>query len=184
MIDRRTFGEPVRRGIDILRSHLRLVLFAAVGLPVAALLVGAVAFHLSWTAGNVDADIPLDRARKELAELLRLAFGVTLDPSARIVAAHEERGGLQGDGSKWYLVRLAPGQGPHFEADFLDHARATPWPCRLEPLEAKAIDRAIIQALGWKSGPPLAVRAWRLFDRRSSCAIFFDDQFYCLFEHS
>ncbi len=56
---------------------------------------------------GVDRNIPR-ACRPLLADRLGRFYNIKLDPDARTVAAHEERGGMQGDGSEWFVAQLAP----------------------------------------------------------------------------
>ena len=170
-----TTGSALRR---IFRSRLVLLGLAVVGLPLAAgaLFVGWVV--MTWNKGNIDAAVPPDRARAELAERLQRFANVTLDPSAQVVAAREYRNGFRGGGDAWYLVRLDPAAAGRFEANFLATVRTQSGTGHIVPYADRQGTVRSLQGLGPKSGLPPGARAWWLDGRAQTCAVFFDAKFY------
>ncbi len=176
-------SDPIpSRGGRSFHSKLALLVLFWVGVPLAAgtLFVACLVgwFVIQWDEGNIDADIPPDRARVELAERLRRFVNVTLDPSARVVAAHEYRNGFRGGGDSWYLVRLDPVAAARFEANFLATVRTQSGSGHIVPYADRLGTFRALSGLSPKSELPPGARAWWLGDPRNTCAVFFDDKFY------
>ncbi len=175
-MDDRPMGDL--RARRLVRLPAFLVAAAAVGLT---LIVGAlflVRFYLRWTEGERDADIPPGRASAELARRLGRDVGVTIDPADIVVlTAHETRGGRDG-GDEWFRVRLKPEAAARFEAHFLATIRARARPGHLIPFAERVADWHALRGLGPGPDLPPGARAWWLDERRSTCVVFFDDQFY------
>ncbi len=164
------------------RRHFKfwMVGLALLAVPlVGYLLLGAVVSLMFWSITDVDVLIQEDEARERMASVLKTSYKVTLDPADRIVEAHRTSGGFQGDGTNWYLIRLAPASARRFEADFTAHAPAGP----LARDAARVIDPAIIKPLGWEARPPPDARIFNFNDGEGTCAIFFDDKFFYRFDH-
>ena len=132
----------------------------------------------SWDADDLDADIPPEQARVKLADLIRRGYRLDPAPLVEVIAAHEQRGGLRGKGSVWYLARLDPARAARFEADFVAAARQTPGTLGFEPLQDQPLSSDPLRPMGWVGGAPPGSRAWRLDRRTENCVVFFDDRFY------
>ena len=143
------------------------------------LLLGAVVSLMFWDLGENDQVIPDNQAREQMVSVLKESYGTTLDPADQIIEAHRTSGGMQGDGTNWYLIRLASASTRRFEADFAAHASVKP----LARDAARWINPAFIKPLGWESGPPPAARVFNFNDRDGTCAIFFGDKFFYRFDH-
>jgi len=166
------------------RPELRFKLWmgglVVLSLPVLGyLLLWAVVSLMFWSLDEVDVPIPKDEARLVLMSLLKSEHGAVLVPEAEVVEAHRTSGGLQGDGTNWYLVRLPPGGAQRLEDELVAHIDAM----RRVRWEAKFIDRSIVKTLGWRSGAPPDARGYQFSDSNSTYAVFFGDQFYYQFFH-
>ncbi len=190
MSGREDVGHFVQILKRIPRSELGLILLAALASMVAAYALFMFALHLLMASGEVDADIPPAQAREELAKRL---YGVALDPDAKILDAHDKHGGLRGGGFQWFLVRLAKGQGPGFEADLLAAARAKLEPRQVVSVNAESIGDYITHPLNRpppQSKLPRRTRAWTFRnaygtrgDRSETYALFADDKFYLYWQY-
>jgi len=178
MGDQQTSRKLLHNIQRIPRLEFARFLLAALASMLAAwgLLIAGVHVFMTW--GEVNANIPLDRARVELADRLGDTYRVELDPDARVVAAHEQYGSLRGGGVKWFQVRLAKRRGRSFEAEFLTAARAKPEAHQPAPMFAEAIGKEVYESLDWPLKPTRRVHAWRLDNRTSTYALFFGDEFY------
>ncbi len=156
------------------------------GLAVLALpLVGLVLMvtlgrAIDWAmAMEGDEVIAADEARRTVGACLRKQHGADLGADAEVVQAHRTSGGMQGDGTNWYLLRLPPGSVARIEAELLAHPGGAP-----RSREAGgAIDPVDVRNLGWQAGPPADARAYRFNDRNQTYAIFFGDHLYYRFWH-
>jgi len=180
---RPTFAFFFGRVARALGSRFALFIYGGLGLAVVgwALLIGT--FYLMLGGGGVDQPIPADRAHRELAELLNNGYRFRLDPDAQIIAAHDKHGGMQGDGTKWFLVQLSRGRGPSFEAELLAAIRASGWAEPPTTLVADSLPSVVAEPLGWRGTPPAGVRAWKLENRTETYAIIDGDRFYFHWNH-
>jgi len=171
------FESPFRRVMRALRSQLGIAIVVATGLPVVLPIFFFVAARIVMESTGVDRNIPPERAVTLLADRLGRFYNVKLDPDARIVAAHEERSGMQGDGSEWFVVQLAPRRGPTFEPEFLASVRAISGATPV-PFDATTLTGESIRHFGRGSRLPAAAHGWRLSDRTGDHVVFLHDKFF------
>lgn len=125
---------------------------------------------LNFGRSDIDAPVLTSRAREDLAAVLGNYWGLTLDPSAEVVASYEERDGARGEGARWFLVDLAPGGGRRFEEQLVRIAKADPRTRRVSPIPINSIGTTTTMPPWWK---PESLANARAIEIDNSCRFYF-----------